>query len=65
MFILREPSSRWNELHDGVLVNPSGGVGPPRSLFGILGVHVDDQINGGRGARWENAMKRLRARFVS
>ena len=27
VFLLREPSSRWNELHDDVLVIPSGDVG--------------------------------------
>ena len=62
-FILRESSSRWKELHDDVLVIPSGDVGPLGSLCGILGVHVGDQINGGRGARRETAMKRLRARL--
>ena len=44
-----------------MLVIATGGL--PGSLCGILGVHVDDQVNGGRGTRWENAMKRLRARF--
>ena len=51
MFILREHSSHWNEMNDEVSVIPSGDVGPPGSLCGILGVHVDDQFNGGRGVR--------------
>ena len=63
MFILREPSSRWHKVYDDEVTTLSGDVGPPGSLCGILGVHVDDQVNGGRGTRWENAMKRLRARF--
>ena len=41
----------------------SGDVGPPGSLCGILGVHVDDPINGGRGVRWEKAMNRFRVIF--
>ena len=45
------------------LVIPSGDAGLPGSLCGILGVHVDDQTNGERGARWVNAMKRLQARL--
>ena len=52
VFILRELSSHWNEMNDEVSVIPSGDVGPPGSLCGIVGVHVDDQINGGRGVRW-------------
>ena len=51
VFIVREPPSRWKAVRDDVLVIPPGDVGPPRSFCGILGVHVDDQINGGRGAR--------------
>ena len=27
------------------------------------GVHVDDQVNGGRGALWTDAMEKLRGRF--
>ena len=50
-------------MNDEVTVIPSGDVGPLGRLCGILGVHVDDQIHGGRGVRWENAMKRLRAKF--
>ena len=63
VFILREPSSRWNKMHDDVVVTCCGDVGPPGSLCGILGVHVDHQVNGGRGTRGETAMKRLRASF--
>ena len=47
-------------MHDDGVTPLSGDVGPPGSLCGILGVHVNDQVNGGRGTRWENAMKRLR-----
>ena len=36
---------------------------PSRSLWGVLGVHVNDQINGGRGAIWDDVMKILRARL--
>ena len=46
LYILRESSSRWNELHDDVLVLVSGNVAFPMGLSGILGIHVDDQING-------------------
>ena len=63
VFILREPSSRGSKVHDGGVTTLSGVVGPPGSLCGILGVHVDDQVTGGRGTRWENVVKRLRARF--
>ena len=63
VFLLREPSSRQDELHDDVLVIPFGDVGPPRSLCGLVKVRVDDQINGGRGVRWEKAMKHLRCVF--
>ena len=63
VFILRGPSSRWNKVHDDGVTTLSGDGGNPGSLCGILGVHVDDQVNGGRGTRWENAMKHLRARF--
>ena len=33
------------------------------SLWCVLGVHVNDQINGGRGAIWDDVMKILRARL--
>lgn len=36
--------------------------GRPGELCGILGVHVDDQINGGRGLRWTQAMEKLQTR---
>ena len=39
VFILREPSSRWNKVHDDGVTTLSGDVGPPGSLCGILGVH--------------------------
>ena len=39
------------------------GVGEPGSLCGVLGVHVDDQVNGGRGQRWKKAIAALRLRF--
>ena len=42
--ILKEPSTRWNELHDEVWVIPSGDVGPLGNQCGILGVHVVDQV---------------------
>ena len=45
------------------VVTLSWDVGPPGSLRGFLKVNVDHQVNGGRSTRWENAMKRLRARF--
>ena len=35
VFILREPSSRWNELHDDILVIPSVDVGPPVESWGF------------------------------
>ena len=37
--------------------------GPRESLCGVLGVLVNDQINGGRGAVCEDSKKRLRAIF--
>ena len=37
--------------------------GEPGALCGILGVHVDDQINGGRGLLWCEAMEKIRDRF--
>ena len=36
---------------------------PSGSLWGVLGVRVNDQINGGRGAIWDDVMKILRARL--
>ena len=49
MFILREPSGRWKEVHDEVLVIPSGDVGPPTIKS------MEGEACG--------TMKRLRARF--
>ena len=62
VFILREPSSRCNKVHDDVVVTLSGNVGPPGRHSAFLGVHFDDQVNGGRGTRYTDAMKRRRAR---
>ena len=63
MFILQEPSRRWSKVHDdGVKMLPGDG-GFPGSLCGILEVHVDGQVNGLQGTRWETAMNRLGAKF--
>ena len=32
-------------------------------LTGVLGAHVDDTVTGGEGSRYDDAIKRLRARF--
>ncbi|CAK0862474.1 unnamed protein product [Prorocentrum cordatum] len=73
VFLLREPVTQENAglvAKDRVSVIPyaTGSEsaqlrGEPGALCGILGVHVDDQINGGRGQLWATAMKKLRARF--
>ncbi|CAK0792131.1 unnamed protein product, partial [Prorocentrum cordatum] len=73
VFLLREPVTQENDglvAKDRVSVIPyaTGSEsaqlrGEPGALCGILGVHVDDQINGGRGQLWATAMEKLRARF--
>eukprot|EP00959_Pyramimonas_sp_CCMP1952_P447741 9375475-Pyramimonas_sp.AAC.1 len=73
VFLLREPVTQENAClvaKDRVSVIPyaTGAEsaqlrGEPGALCGILGVHVDDQVNGGRGQLWATAMKKLRARF--
>ena len=40
-----------------------GDVGAPGSLCGLLGVHVDDVLSGGRGRRWDEFVDKLRSRF--
>ena len=36
---------------------------PPGALCGLLGIHVDDIVGGGRGSLWQVVVKQLRARF--
>ena len=68
VLLLRVPSARWNELRDDFLAIPSGDVAPLGSLCGILGVRVDDQINGSRlalGERDETIASQICCKLVS
>eukprot|EP00959_Pyramimonas_sp_CCMP1952_P023519 494299-Pyramimonas_sp.AAC.1 len=62
--MLFEPVRSNKEVPSMPICIPEGSrYGAPGALCGIFGIHVDDTVGGGRGARWEDAMSKLKQRF--
>ena len=67
VFLLREPGDAQGKGFQVIPESQNGKDddvrGKPGDLCGVLGVHVDDKVNGGRGSLWAASMAKLRKRF--